>query len=419
MFALLRQGRQSIVPLLLTVFIDLLGIGIAIPVLAVIFLDPQTHMLPAGLSVGMRTFIYGLLIGSYPLAQFFGAPILGALSDHHGRKPLLVISLIGTAIGYALFAIGILIQSPITLFLSRILAGFMGGNLSIALSGIVDLSDPKSKTHNFGLVGMAFGLGFILGPFFGGKLADPSVVSWFNLATPFWFAGGVTVLNILLCALFFRESIRKRLTTKISVFTGFRNIAVAFTLPKLRLMFSVIFLTTLGFNLFTQFFQIFLIDKFGFTQGRIGEFLAYTGLWIAATQGLLLRPITRNFTSRTIFSISTLLLSLSIPALLLPRQPGWLYVVVPLLAVFYGLSQPVSTTIVSDLSGEESQGEILGINQSVQSLAMAIPAILGGLVAGVHIYFPILAACFITFIGWALFALFFPRTETRKLFHEI
>ncbi len=406
------REERSVIPLILTVFIDLLGLGIAIPVLAVVLLDPHIGILPREATMAMRTISYGLLLASFPLAQFFGAPILGALSDRYGRKPILLLSLFGTAAGYALFGLGIAVNNLLLLFLSRILQGFAGGNLSIALSAIADVSHGEKKTHNFGLVGLAFGLGLILGPFFGGKLADPRILPWFDYATPFWFASGLTLVNLILCAWIFHETLHSRTHTPITPLSGVRHLIKAFTLPGLRRMFAVIFLTTLGFNFFTQFFQLFLIQRFGFTESDIGDFIAYTGLWVAISQGLLLRPLTRRLKPRTIFAWCTFLLGICFPLLLLPERSAWLYLLVPFLAVFYGISQPVSTTIVSDMSGARSQGEMMGINQSVQSMGMAIPPIIAGFVASIHVTLPILAAGVCTLVGWAVFIAFYPR---RKL----
>jgi MFS transporter, DHA1 family, tetracycline resistance protein len=187
----------------------------------------------------------------------------------------------------------------------------------------------------------------------------------------------------------------------------------------LRLLFAVLFLLAFAFNFFLQFFQLYLIQKFAFTEGTIGTFLAYVGLWVAITQGLLLRPITQRYPSSRIFSVCTFLLSLCFPLLLLPDRSIWLYVLAPLLAVLYGLSQPVSTAILSDLSDDASQGEIMGIHQSVQALAMAMPPLVGGIVAGLDASIPILASCAVTFSAWALFARYFQKTATDTLFHEV
>lgn len=412
--------ERSMIPLFLTIFIDLLGLGIAIPVLAVVFLDPNVAILPADAPLWLRTFGYGMLIAAYPFAQFFGAPILGGLSDRYGRKPTLILSLFGTAFGYVLFALGIYIGNLPLLFASRLLDGFTGGNLSIAFSAIADISpNAKAKTRNFGMVGMAFGLGFILGPFIGGKLADSTLVPWFGFSTPFWFAAVLTMINALLFLWIFDETLHTRSKASINPLTGFRNFGKAFTLPHLRAMFTVIFLLTLGFNFFTQFFQVFLIEKFGFNHGDIGNFFAYVGIWIAITQGGLNRIVAHYFQPTSIFWTTILFLGLSFPLLLIPDQSWGLYALVPLLAIFHGLSQPASTTIVSDLAGKESQGEIMGINQSIMSVAMTIPPIVAGIIASVHINLPILSACIFTLLGWAVYAISFKKKPINEVFHEV
>ncbi len=412
------EKKFSLLPIFITVFIDLVGLGIVVPVLAPLFLSINHGILPPAAPLFMRTILLGLLLSSYPLAQFFGAPLLGGLSDHKGRKKILLLSLAGTLFGYLFFAFGILTHNLVMLFVSRILDGFTGGNISVAMSAIADISDEKSKTKNFGLIGMAFGLGFILGPFIGGKLADPTMVSWFNSSTPFWFAALLALANILLVIWRFPETLTTYVHTKLSIFTGFRNIKKAMSLTNLRTMFTVMFLLSFGFTFFTQFFQVFLIEKFHFTQSQIGDLFAYIGIFIAFTQGFLTRIVAKKFKPRQVLSISVLGLSLVFPLLLLPSDFHYLYFILPFVAICNGLTLPNATTIISNLGSKESQGEILGINQSIQSLAFAIPPIIAGVISSVNMSLPIIAASIIVFTSWIVFV-FFYKEKKKEVFVEV
>jgi MFS transporter, DHA1 family, tetracycline resistance protein len=409
----MKNKKYSIVTIFFTVFLDLLGLGIIIPILPALVLDPIGGILPITYSFSARTLLYGFLIASYPLAQFFGAPILGVLADSKGRKKLLILSLMGTVVGYAIFIIGILTSNLLLLFIGRALDGFTGGNISIAQSAIADVSTEETKPRNFGLIGMAFGLGFIIGPYIGGKLSDSSIVSWFTYATPFYLSIFLASINVLLVILNFPETIAKKREVKIKVFTGFSNISKAFSYKNLRVMFLVVFLLTVGFNFFTQFFQVFLYGKFKFTQSQVGDFFAYMGLWIAISQGAVLRPLSKRFKSDKILGISIILLAISFPFLLIPSQRFWLYLIVPFIAIFQGLNQPNGTTIISNLSDKDKQGEILGINQSISSLAQAIPPIIAGFVTSVNLNLPIWFAALATLLAWIVFKVFFGKEKTE------
>ncbi|MBP9773498.1 MAG: MFS transporter [Candidatus Peribacteraceae bacterium] len=410
------KRKLSLGTIFFTVFLDLVGLGIVIPIFAPLFLNHSSTILPAATPDNIRSIILGILLASYPLAQFFGAPLLGGWSDRVGRKKALVVSLIGTVIGYVIFAMGIVMGNIYLLFAGRIMDGFTGGNISIAMSAIADQSDETSRARNFGLVGMAFGLGFILGPFIGGKLADPTIVSWFNDATPFWFAAILSTINILMVIWRFRETLHTSVRREMSLLTGFHNIAKAFTIPNLRTMFIVVFFLTLGFNFFTQFFQVFLYDKFSFTQSNIGDIFAYAGIWIALAQGVIIRPLSRRFSPTQIFSYSALILGIALPVLLVPDKAIYLYMVLPFVAVANGLTQPNMTAIISGLSSKESQGEALGINQSIQSLGQAIPPIIAGFIVAIDRSLPIMVSGAFTLLAWFLFVtLFRNKSHTTSL----
>lgn len=418
-----KSSKQLLIPVFLTVFIDLLGATLVLPILAPLFLDLKDGISPIDFSllpdvknqisqiIKERTFIFGLLIASFPLAQFFGAPLLGAWADKIGRKKVLLLSLLGTLIGYILFAVGVHYHLIWLLFVARILDGFTGGNISIAFSAISDISTPETKTKNFGLIGMAFGLGFIIGPYIGGKLSDPNLVSWFNFETPFWFAAILCLVNIILVILYFFETLTSFSKKPLKLLQGFHNIATVFQRIELRSIFLVVFLLTFGFSIFTQFLQVYLIQKFSFTQSGIGDYFAYIGICIAITQGFITRKLAGKISPQQAVSIFTFTLSLALMLVLAPQQSMYLYLVSPFIAISQGILSPNLQTIVSNSGGATEQGEILGMNQSVQSLAQGIPPIVAGIVVSINMYLPIILSSIFTCLAWITFVFLYKKVN--------
>jgi len=397
------QRKASLLTIFITVFIDMLGVGIIIPVIPALFFEEGATMLDASFTEAQRSILYGFLIAAYPIFQFFGAPVLGALSDRYGRRPMLMLSLLGTMLGYLLFAWAIKEGWLLLLFVSRMLPGFTGGNISIVLSSIADVSDAQSRTRNFGLVGMSFGLGFILGPTLGGLLADSSVVSWFGPETPFWFTAMITLLNILLVKYRFRETLMQRSQVPFSFFRGFNNIVRSFAAPNLRGIFTVVLGLSLGFTFFTQFYAVILIQDFDFSEKDIGLLFGWIGIWLAITQGLIVRKLSNWVSPRQILPFTILSLSIGIALILLPDQSWWFFLIAPIIAISQGLTSPNMTSVISEQANAEQQGEILGINQSMQSLGQAIPPIIAGYLNAIDNRLPMIAAAGIIFLSWLVY----------------
>lgn len=361
--------------ILAIIFLDVLGIGILIPVIPQLLANPDSpqYLLPAGWSVDQGVFLLGVLTAVYPLAQFFASPILGQLSDKLGRRPVLIASLIGTALGYVLFAIGIMLGNLPLLFFSRILDGLTGGNISVAQAAIADVTPPEKRAKNFGLMGMVFGFGFIIGPFVGGVLADPDMVSWFSASTPFWFAAILSVLNVLAIAFFLPETHPMPSGEPMDWAKSIHHVVQAVTHPTLRTLFLVGFLLSSGFSFFFTLFNVYLIRRFGFGEAQIGHMFAYIGLWIALTQGFLTPIVTRRWKEKQILSFTFIGNGLAILLYLIPG-PWWvLLLVTPPFAMLNGLTMANFMALMSRFAGRESQGEVMGINASVQALSQAIP----------------------------------------------
>ncbi|KKU51981.1 MAG: hypothetical protein A3A28_05100 [Candidatus Sungbacteria bacterium RIFCSPLOWO2_01_FULL_47_32] len=381
----LRERVTNPLPILIfTIFVDLLGFGILIPVVPQLLANPASpyYLLSGGIPVSTGYILLGFLLGVFPLAQFIAAPILGQLSDAYGRKKILAIALFGTCLSYILFGYGILLQSIPLLFIARAFDGITGGNISVAQASIADVTLPQDRTKNFGLIGAAFGCGFIIGPYLGGKLSDPSVVSWFSATTPFWFASVLSFLNVVSLFFFLKETHATPTYSRDIVWakaTG--NIIKALNFRSLRPLFLTSFLFQGGFAFYATFFSVFLINKFGFTQGNIGDWFAYVGVWIAFSHIVVVRLAARRFREYQILRVSLFAAGILMMLFFLPDHWWGLLFVAPLYAMANGLSFSNITGLISKSSDSSIQGEVLGINASVQALAYSIPPILSGFIA--------------------------------------
>jgi len=391
----------------------MLGITIIIPVIPAIFFEGNTTFFDPGFPEDTRSLLYGFLLACYPIMQFFGAPILGALSDRYGRKPILQISVFGSIVGYSLFAYAIVISNIYLLFIARLIPGFMGGNISVVKSAIADISDENNKAKNFGMVGAAFGIGFILGPAIGGILADNTVVSWFDHATPFWFTASLAILNFILIYFIFPETLKEKQYAKVSLLKGFQNIATSFTVPNLRAIFTVALLMALGFAFYTQFFSVLLFNKFDYTEKSIGFLYCWVGVWLAITQGVIVRQMSGKVDPQKVLAFSILAVGIGIGTLLLPNNATWFYFINPCIAIAYGLTSPNITTVISNQASPERQGQILGIYQSMISLGTAIPPLIAGYLNTLNENLPLLTGSTFIVAAGLVYIFVFQRGQKK------
>lgn len=397
----------------LTVFIDMLGIGILIPVFPLLVIPNSSFKVtPASWTTAEGFIMLGWLMTCFPLAQFLCAPILGQLADRYGRKKILALSISGTSISYILFAIGIYTKNIPLMFISRALDGASGGNISVAQAVIGDISPAEKRAKNFGLIGMAFGIGFILGPFFGGKLSDHEIVPWFNAATPFWFSAIFSLINVILVLYLLPETLIAPQMNKINLSRPLHNIRKAFTYPGLRSVIPATFLFNTGFTFYTTFWGVVLAKEFAFTQSKIGNYYAYVGVMIILAQGLIVRRLSGKVADYKVLRYSIIGSGLCLVSYyFIPTNlTSIIYYIPPLLATCNSLTMAFSSALITKVTPPEIRGEVMGISSSTNALAQAIPAIFAGYIAAHHARLPVLVGGLTIICGGLLFRyLFKPR----------
>lgn len=400
-----KSTNISLFIIFLTVFIDYFALGVAFPIFTPLYFDVKHSIFDPSVLLPERTLKFGLMAGFWSLGQFFGAPILGAISDRIGRRKVIAFAFTVNIFCYLLFALGIFMKEYYILLLARTLAGLGGTSLPIVQSAIADHSSEENKAKNFGLVGVGFGLGFIMGALLGGLLSDNTVVSWFNFATPFFFIAILSVINVIFLWLNFPDVKHGIPSSKVSALSGFRNIGKAFGNSNLRNIFTVIFIMNIGFVFFIVYYQFYAEHEYHFDTSQLGYVIAYFSLWVGITQGIIIRPMSKIFTPVRGMLIFMPLFAISYILMLIPNNLVQIFLWFPFLPLFQGMVYPNSLAIVSNSADKTIQGEIIGINQSVISLSSAIPTILAGIVVSQLISFTMWLGAVCTLIAWFIFYL--------------
>jgi len=347
--------------------INSLGFGIIVPLLYTF-----------GKKYGITGQSIGLLTAAYSIAQFFATPVLGALSDKYGRKPLLAISLIGTCISFIMFAEA---RGIIMLFAARILDGLTGGNISVAQAIISDTSTSADRAKRFGILSSAFGFGFIIGPAVGGLLSK------FGLQVPFYFAAGISFLGVLATLFILKESNpdgRNKEAGKKS--NTFASLITALKLPIIGTAIFIGFLLTMAQFTMIIGFQTFTVDVLKLSPNKIG--LLYSGF---AAMGIIMQLCVPLFTkmigSRTnILFLSTFFCFASMFFVGFTTALVAFTICICFYGLFNGLRNPMLNAIIADNNDSGSQGKILGVNQSYASIGQTLGPITAGFITVISLH---------------------------------
>jgi DHA1 family tetracycline resistance protein-like MFS transporter len=369
----------------LTVFLDMLGFGLLVPILPLVLIDPgnPTSILAASVSLNSRYIIIGIIVALYPLMQLIATPILGQISDRHGRRPVLIFSLIGTLFSYCLIIASVVTHSIWLLVVARIVDGLSGGNLSVAQAIVSDATDEDTRSRGFGILGAAYGVGLILGPLVGARMTMPYFINLFGLTAPYLLTCTLAAINLFFVSVYlpetFTQQIHKR---KIDWYASVKHLLAATKARGVRVLFGVNFLYYASFSLITSFVSLYLVERFHFGAAEIGLFTSVIGISIAVAQIFLTRFLIEQLGSEPrALAVSLLAAATGVLLIFLPRSLHGLLLVTPLFAGFLGLSQAYILSLVSKSTTAAHQGEIFGMTSSVTALAQFAPPLVSGFAA--------------------------------------
>jgi MFS transporter, DHA1 family, tetracycline resistance protein len=352
--------RSPLIVIFTTVFIDLVGFGIVIPVLPYYAEGTVFNASP-------RT--VGLLFASYSIMQLVFSPVLGGLSDKYGRRPVLLISIIGTGIGFLVLGFA---KTLWMLFLGRILDGITGGNISTAQAYIADVTTKENRAKGMGLIGAAFGLGFILGPAIGG------ILSQWGIHVPFFFAAGLCFANAVLLYFTLPETVTPDHPARNQAASGRTpgHLINSLKHPNLAFILTIYFLFIVAFSIMTTAFSLYTMFRFGYDAKHTGYLFAYVGIIAVIIQGGLIGRLVKQFGELPLVIFGALCFAVSLFAVPFvgPTFGGLAGLLIGggVFSMGNSLATPALTSLASRSAGAANQGTVLGVTQSAASLARAV-----------------------------------------------
>jgi multidrug resistance protein len=338
----------------LTIFVNLVGFGIIIPLLP---FYAETF--------GASPLVIGLLFAVFSLCQLLAAPALGDLSDRYGRRPILIFSLAGTVASFVMLAVA---HSVVMLFAARIVDGLSGGNISTARAYVADVTEPKDRARAYGLIGAAFGLGFILGPALSGILAGISYTA------PIWAAAGLTAVATAMAWFWLPETVHR---AQAGTGNPFAYLPGLVQRAPVRRILTIDFIYWFAFATFQTTFSLFVARRFGFGVSKTGYFFAGFGLLGAVVQGGFIRPIVKRLGDKPTFLMGLGFGAFGLVAAALAHSVSMFALALVPLALGIGFGHPTISSLVSLVAHGDEQGRVQGAASAIESLGRTLGPIWG------------------------------------------
>ena len=380
--------KKPIIIIFITIFIDMLGFGIIIPILPIFSKE-----------LGAANYQVGLIAMSFPVMNFLFAPFWGSLSDRYGRRPIILVSVLITGLAYLLFSQTVNLW---LLLLSRILSGIGSANLSVAQAYIADITPPQERAKSMGLIGAAFGLGFIIGPTAGGymkSISSTGQVDWVG-----YLAAGLCLINLVMAYFLLPESLKVKQKDVRFNFKVVSGIVAELRKPTIRELLLINFIFITAFMIMQISVTLFWKEKIGLNEVEMGNMFAFIGLATVIVQGGLVGRLVKKFGETKLLTYGTYLFIISLimipwvtPQTFLPIE----LTAFALMALANGCLTPSITSLLSKSADPKDVGQVLGVNQSFGSLARAAGMGLSGFIYGIEFHLPFMVgATIMLFCIW-------------------
>ena len=409
--------NRRIFPLYVVVFVGFLGYSLMIATFTPMILRNDNGMLPVNSSLTERSLVLGVLLALYPLGQFLGSPVLGALSDRYGRRPILIASLTSTTILYVGIAAALVAQNLPLLMVACFAAGLSESNIVLAQGAIADTASRDDRNRLFGYIYLSASLAYVVGPLGGGQLADRSLVSWFSYATPYWVVTALLGATSIAVIAWFQET-HQGTGEKGHLLESFANLARVFTDRRLRPLYLVNFVLYLSIFGFFRVYPMYLVDKFHMGVGTVSEYVAFVAVPIVIANVWLVGALSRHARPRTMVLYSALAMGLLMAIIVIPKSTAALWFTLGATALALAICLPSCAAMLSLAASDQEQGRAMGNNQSMQVGAESFSGLAGGALAAILITLPLLVFAGVAVAGSLLLANLARRKSPARQFES-
>ena len=383
--------KLIIITLMITVVIDIMGLGLVFPILPDLFFAKHSALMSVSASDTARYWAYAVVMAAWPLGLMLGGPFIGDVSDKIGRKKTLITALLLTLAAYVMGALAIAWHGFVLFAFSRFLSGFVGGAFELAQATVADISRPENKARNLSYVVMAASLGFVIGPAITSFSAS-GLFAFHSLSTPFWIAAILAALNVLSIAVFLRESFIPHPDVKLNFFKAFKAVSFLFQDKRIRYLGLLFILMQAGWGFYMQGVPLILSQQYHLNTAHIGWFFSLMGASVMLSTILVQPTVFKRFSLKAVYVVTITLAGLLLAFNVLIPQLTTEWVVVVFASLIQVIGYGAIMALFSNAVTEHEQGKVMGSAGAGFGASWVINALLIGVLVGMNLYLPIIAA---------------------------